>query len=766
MYDLHKLGWQSFQLLCQTIVREILGQTVETYLDTHDGGRDGGFTGRWCAAEHEDLSGPFVIQCKFTAKADGILRPSDLADEVEKAKRLVARGLCESYVLMTNAGITGTGAADIGDRLKAVGVKRFRILGATWINQQIRENKRLRMLVPRVYGLGDLSQILDERAYAQARNILESMREDLAKVVVTDAHRRAVSAIDKHGFVLLIGEPASGKTTIASYLSIAALDQWEASILKLDGPKEVSNRWNPDEPSQFFWLDDAFGVTQYDDSRVQDWNHVLTDIRAMLRSGAKIVMTSRDYIYNHARQTLKENAFPLLNESQVVIDVHELTDDEKRRILYNHVKMGNQPRSFRTKIKPYLEGVASHPRFIPETARQLADPFFTDKLFPDDYHINDHYLGQFVERREELLQDIVQGLDTDSQAALALVFMRDGHLRSPVDLEPPETQALERLGSSIGKSVQALQSLRGSLVVFSHASGEPVWEFKHPTIGDAYAAVLVRNPEHIGIFIQGTAPERLVNQVTCGDVGIKRALVVPRPLFPHMLTKLDQMPISTECNADIRDAFAARWQLHQFLGQRCSKEFIELYLMRNSSLFDQVSSDDIMLYTDSEMILAKRLHEFGLLPDDYRKKFVSTLSDYLLEGTYAMALDNAAGRSLFTDDEFADLLQRVRAELLPRLDDLRLEWESNFPSDKTPEDHMYPIVDLFDSLKTQFRNDQRTIQAIDSEISELEAWIADNALEEAEMSPRQLGQIETPEVMRGARSVFDDIDADEEPEAD
>ncbi len=49
------------------------------------------------------------------------------------------------------------------------------------------------MLVPRVYGLGDLSQILDERAYTQARAILESMRDDLAKVVVTDAYQKAAS---------------------------------------------------------------------------------------------------------------------------------------------------------------------------------------------------------------------------------------------------------------------------------------------------------------------------------------------------------------------------------------------------------------------------------------------------------------------------------------------------------------------------------------------------------------------------------------------
>src|SRR5439155_26470829 len=128
---------------------------------------------------------------------------------------------------------------------------------------------------------------------------------------------------------------------------------------------------------------------------VHGWNHVLPQIRTMLRKGAKIVMTSRDYIYNRARKELKEGAFPLLKESQVVIDVHDLSTDERRQILYNHLKLGKQPRVFRTEIKPHLEDVAGHPRFIPETARRLADPVFTKDLFIDKY-----YLSQFVEKRE------------------------------------------------------------------------------------------------------------------------------------------------------------------------------------------------------------------------------------------------------------------------------------------------------------------------------------------------------------------------------
>jgi hypothetical protein len=46
-YDLHSLGWDSFQQLCLAISREVLGQTVQTFLNSKDGGRDGAFAGKW-----------------------------------------------------------------------------------------------------------------------------------------------------------------------------------------------------------------------------------------------------------------------------------------------------------------------------------------------------------------------------------------------------------------------------------------------------------------------------------------------------------------------------------------------------------------------------------------------------------------------------------------------------------------------------------------------------------------------------------------------
>jgi hypothetical protein len=96
---------------------------------------------------------------------------------------------------MTNAGRIGSTAEDVETPFKEVGVKEVRLFGSTRICQQNKENKRLPTLVPPVFGLGDLNLILYERAYNHAKALLASLREDLAKVVLTSAYRRAAEVL-------------------------------------------------------------------------------------------------------------------------------------------------------------------------------------------------------------------------------------------------------------------------------------------------------------------------------------------------------------------------------------------------------------------------------------------------------------------------------------------------------------------------------------------------------------------------------------------
>lgn len=753
IFELHRLGWNSFQQLCHTICREVLGQTVQAFLDSNDAGRDGAFAGTWSPTSSDTYTGRFVIQCKYTASPTQTLKPSDITDELQKIEKLVARGLCDVYVLMTNAGLSGAQSSRIEALLINAGVKQVLILGSTWINQQIQENKNLRMHVPRMYGLGDLSQILDDRAYEQASAVLESMREDLAKVVITTSYSRAVEALNAHGFVLLIGEPAAGKTTIASMLAMSAADKWGSSVLKLNDPGKVEERWNPHEPSQFFWVDDAFGIMQYEPSLAYAWNRVIPQVKPMLQRGAKVVMTSRDYIYARARQDLKHGAFPLFNESQVVIDVHELTAREREQILYNHLKLGAQPSQFRAQIKPHLPLVSEHERFIPEIARRLSDPAFTKHL-----HLSEYHLREFVEKREQQLQEVLDGMDKDSLAALALIYMKKDHLPSPISLTTIEENALCRLDSNLGDCIDGLEALNGSLVVRQQVNGESVWRFKHPTIGDAFATSLAKKPDLMSIFLAGTAVDNLMKQVVCGDVAVEGAVLVPKALFGQVLARLAELTESASNASRYMASWHAKWALHTFLTRRCSREFLALYLQANPSLVDQVSRPGLVLSAMSEVRLSIRLHELGLLPEANRRTFVNTVSRYAAEGDDMLALRDESIRGLFTDAEHAALVENVRTELLPRLHRIREAEQDNYTRDRSAVDHIEHLLENFGILKETFSDDVGIVSLIEEQISEAMSWADENDDEITGMEARPLSPAAQGDPPRSHRSIFDDVD--------
>lgn len=753
-FQLHTLGWHSFQQLCLSILREVLGQTVESFLDVNDAGQDGAFCGAWSASGTELLEGRFVVQCKFTNRPGYSLRPSDISGEMAKVRRLVERGLCDVYVLMTNAGVSGGLKAHLVEQLALAGVSQSRMFGSTWIEQQIREHTRLRMMVPRVYGLGDLTQILDQRAYSQATAVLESMRDDLAKVVVTEAYRRAARALNEHRFVLLIGEPAAGKTTIASMLAMASADKWGALVVKADSHAALLSHWNPQE-SQLFWVDDAFGVTQYEGNLASGWNHVLPQMKSMLNRGSSIVMTSRDYIYKRARRDLKESAFPLFQESQTVVDVHDLTSDERTQILYNHLKLGKQTKQFRSDIKPHLPRVAKHPRFIPEIARRLSEPLFTAKL-----HLHEWFIDQFVDRRESFLQEVCEGLDVDCRAALALVYMRRSKLVSPIKLAPEESEALERLNSSLGACTSALEVLNGSLLVYHVIDGEGSWSFKHPTIGDAYSAILRSNPELLGIYVQGSDVEKLITQVTCGDVSVDGAVVLNRSLYSLMVERL----CSFQASGAYKTEYLATWHadrvVKRFLATRCDAEFLATYLQAHPSSLDGLEKLGPHLEFSEDVDFAVRLFEDGLLPDASRGALVRAATQHAAEGNNARLLSDPRLRSLMNEDEQSRLRHVLRTEFLPQIERVRQRFEEEFADDGDLDAswHMRRYTQLLSAVEGEFPRSRRIKTLVGEQRSLISEWIEQRDSVKQQVPPRDLQPGGGEREFSGTRNIFDDID--------
>ena len=589
-YALHTLGWKAFQDLCVAVSTEVLGKPVETFLASRDGGRDGAFIGVAAGSKS-------TIQCKSTSSAEANISLSDVSTELSKVGSLVSRGLAADYILMTNYGVSGVVAAEIEAAFKSVGVGNFSIFGRDWITTQIRERPRLRMMVPRVYGLGDLSQIVDERAYLQARYIISAMGDDLRCFVTTDAHRRSVEALTRYGFVLLLGDPASGKSTIGATLAVGALDDGAVGTVRVTSPTDFKRHWNPNEPNQFFWVDDAFGATQYQRIFVDGWNQELPTLRAAVKAGARILFTSRTYIWEAARRDLKISQFPLLGKSQVIIDVHGLSDDERAQILYNHVKMGDQPAPIRKTLKPLLAAAATTKGFLPETARRLGSTLFTSSLSFTPAGIAD-----FIENPVAILKEVLENLDVQSRAAVALVFLhgQDG-LLSPVQ-QSAASNIVERLfGVGIAEIRRSLEVLNGSLTLLVQHPDEPRWVYKHPTIADAFATLISDSAELIELYIEGAKLDRLLGEVVCGAVKIEGAAIqVPIKLYDRLLRRMDSQ--------------GSKYNVQRFLTSRCDSTFLDAYLNRHPSLVGELVSliMSTMAY-DSDTILLARINELALL---------------------------------------------------------------------------------------------------------------------------------------------------------
>jgi hypothetical protein len=746
-FDLHILGWKAFEDLVGCIFRDILGQTLQVFADGADGGRDAAFWGSWIQKDKSQaFLGSFCIQCKHTSKPSKNLAISIVDDELDKVKRLSAGGLCDNYFLLTNYTLPAGVAEDAEKRIIASGAKTARIFGNEWIGRTITENPKLRRLVPRIYGLGDLTQIVTHQAYRQAREVLDSIAPDLGCFVPTGAYRQCAHALREHGFVLLLGEPASGKTMIANLMALSAADEWKLQTLMISSPADFSKLWNPDDPGQFLWVDDAFGATQYDANRSSEWNQLLPKLKAAIKSGARVVFTSRNYIFTAAKRDLKISAFELFDDSRVVIQVEKLTDIERQMILYGHLKAGSQPFKFKTDVKAFLEDAAKTPKFLPEIARRFGNPKFTRQLSRTREGVLD-----FFEKPVKVLFDVVSCLAAAEKAAIGLVFIAGGKLPIPVSADYMVTGTLDLMGVTLGEVKAALISLDDSLLKKIRDGSFEYWTFRHPTIRDAYATLVGSNPELIDVYLAGVSAEQMLLEVSCGTSSIQGSkIIVPPDRYGVVIKKLN------ECNPH-----GTPWSdpIKAFLATRCPPELIAEYFYGKdiSSCIPQ-SAWRINPHNIGMMILSS-LSRAGLLSNETRQAAANKIIEISEQEYSCRFAVNFGTGGLLTTEEENTTIDNISQSLLENSDCILEELKGGWDRESDPEE-LFSEVDgtlAFIEMDERFDEDsQQKAASLRNLIKELVRELG-NEIEEAEYE-----KLDTEEAIEvdstTGRSVFDDVD--------
>jgi energy-coupling factor transporter ATP-binding protein EcfA2 len=743
-FKLHTLGWKAFQDLSVTIMADIFGHDFQSFHDTHDGGRDGAFHGTLVDKDNGNKSGSFTVQCKFTSDYNEGIKVSDLKDDIEKAKRLAAKGLSNHYILFTNTKLTGNQDESLREVFENIeGINSFTAYGKESISRVILESPRLRMLVPRIYGLGDLSQILDERAGDQAKSILDSLGDDISKFVLTDAFKKSAKALVEHGFVLLLGEPACGKSTIAASLSLGALDEWGCNTFKICSSDEFIKHWNPNEPNRLFWVDDAFGATQVDWSAAFRWTSTFSHLNAAIRQGAKVIFTSRDYIYKSAKRHLKETALPVMKASQVVINVQNISVQEKEQILYNHIKLGNQEKSYKKEIEPFLKGIASNTKFTPEIARRLGDPFFTQTL-----NINKFELEKFVENPIQLLIDIISTLDKPNIAALAIIFMRAGVLPSPIDLSKSENNALRLLGGSLDEVISALKFLKNSLTTLTYEDGQNVWRYKHPTIRDAFAQYVADDIELLEIYLTGAPLNTLFQEVACADIKISGLkVIIPESHFQLLIRRLKSFD---------RNSWGNKRAFSNFLTKKCDSRFLSAYLNSNPNFLDNLVVNH-SIFLDSNLEILAKYFDTGLLSEEKRKATAMSLHELAIND-FDTQFAKESIKDLLTKTEFSSIKSDVKNKVIVNLGCIIDDLSADYDDESDPEDHFSDLSYSLGDYEEIFLEDDE----IYTQLTTAKDWVENEVKELFKRRNPEHDEIYDDEthsvsVHKTNRSIFDDV---------
>ncbi|MEZ4459395.1 MAG: restriction endonuclease [bacterium] len=537
-YNLHKLGWKAFEDVIVEVHRVLLGETVTPFRTGADEGRDGFYRGHSTKEyrKHVPNGAKVVVQCKHSGTPGEGIVWSDVSGELEKVRALRVAGEVDLYVIATNKRLSASAEAEIRRKFEAIDGLTCLVLGEEWVESTIDGQFRLLRRVPRLYGVGDLSQILSTTVAEQTQLVLEELSGELAVFVPTPAFRKAVAAMEDHGLVFVVGPPASGKSAIATNLCVAlGAENPDIEVLRVENPAQFSEMWSARDSNKLFWIEDVFGETRLDQTRAENWQRVFEKIWTALKAGNRFIFTCRDYILNESHAVIRKSLLDRFRARTIFVETSELSSEDRSRILYNHIKFGDLPNELKTRLKPHLPAVARSSSFTPELARRLGTLRFHHAL---EASYSEKAILHFIEEPLHFFEEVIHDLSKPQQASIALLLLSGNALSSPVEGIPASVE--RAYGVTISDVREALRTLEGSLTRLVIIGSDREWRVHHPSMIDAMHKLLRDDLAMLDLFLDAAPVQVLVRDVSTRPR--EHTVFVPASLY----NKLGQRVLNAE----------------------------------------------------------------------------------------------------------------------------------------------------------------------------------------------------------------------------
>jgi len=323
---------------------------------------------------HASQGNPYeiIVQAKHFVETPYSVFFSHLKLEKEKVERLKP---C-TYILATSKDLTVAQTEGIVDLFEPFIRTQNDIYGKKNLNALLDEypnilNNHYKLWFSSTAVLQKLSNYI--HAGKAGEFVENNLKKKLRLYVATPQLNEARSIIEKNSFVVVTGEPGSGKTSLAELLLYEHIANDYGLIYITDTLHQVENLITPDDTKQIFYFDDFLGHTESELVKARASESYLLNIirRISWNKNKRLILTTRTFILNSALLESEKLKGVLTQAIESTVSLQEYSPALRRQLILNHVEESLLSENLKGVLREesMIDYLIDHPNFYPRSVQ-------------------------------------------------------------------------------------------------------------------------------------------------------------------------------------------------------------------------------------------------------------------------------------------------------------------------------------------------------------------------------------------------------------
>jgi hypothetical protein len=442
------------------------------------------------------------------------------------------------YILATSRPLTLSNREDIVEAMKPYIHSLKDVIDQEELNRLLSEYPEIEIKHQKLWfsSVPVFEKILHNDVHERSEQLAEDIRQKLRLYVPVNDLNEALSILKATQFIVIVGEPGCGKTTLAEII-LHKLAGMEFTSYWIDkSVSEVDAQLKDDDSKQVFYFDDFLGHTRYEIEMGRTHEKgLLQFLKRVTRLENKyFILTTRTSIINAAALDSERFRNSGIFKDKQEIKVQGLFISDKVRMIKNHLDVKEVPNQYTIQLtNERLETIAKHDNFSPRLIEFITHPNNYREIASDKYF--EYIITQLENPHEVWLHAYEEQLEEYDRFLLTTLYsfgeaVRERDLESAYEERLAYEIEFNNITRTNNSFIRSFKKLLGSFIIFKrYFEGERL-EFINPSLEDFLSYYLKdNNAEKLRIINSFQFAEQIYHRFRLNDTN--HLVVKPGDIF-------------------------------------------------------------------------------------------------------------------------------------------------------------------------------------------------------------------------------------------